>query len=62
MLLAYWQYFKRTDLMNFDWDKVGNSQLQCLDPEQVDFMKKIIGLLNERGRLLFTLSWKNWRG
>ncbi|CCC11926.1 unnamed protein product [Sordaria macrospora k-hell] len=38
VLLAYWQYFKRTDLMCLDWDKRVDTKLSTLEPEQADLL------------------------
>ncbi|KAH6611671.1 hypothetical protein B0J18DRAFT_84531, partial [Chaetomium sp. MPI-SDFR-AT-0129] len=48
MLLAYWQYYKRCDLMNFNWDSVTDSPLSCLESYQVEFLKRTVGLLKEK--------------
>ncbi|KAH6850423.1 hypothetical protein B0I37DRAFT_390553 [Chaetomium sp. MPI-CAGE-AT-0009] len=48
MLLTHWQYFKRCDLMKFNWDNVGDSALMFLEPDQVDCLKRVVGLLKER--------------
>lgn len=51
MLLAHWQYFKRCDLMNFNWNNVGESALMCLEPDQIDCIKSVVGRLKERRKL-----------
>lgn len=37
--MAYWQYFKRTDLMCLDWDKRVDTKLSTLEPEQADLLR-----------------------
>ncbi|KAM7203047.1 hypothetical protein V8F33_002395 [Rhypophila sp. PSN 637] len=48
-LLLYWQYFKRCDLMNFDWGNAGKSSLKHLKPYQVEFMKFTVERLKRKG-------------
>ncbi|KAJ4302046.1 hypothetical protein N0V88_002182 [Collariella sp. IMI 366227] len=48
MLLAHWQYFKRCDLMNFDWDNLEDSALGHLESYQVEFLRVITGRLTEK--------------
>lgn len=48
MILAHWQYFKRCDLMNIDWDGVGDSALMFLEPWQLQFVKKIVCQLKKK--------------
>ncbi|KAK3297180.1 uncharacterized protein B0H64DRAFT_320431 [Chaetomium fimeti] len=48
MLLAHWQYFKRCDLMTFNWDNVGESALTSLEAEQIDCVKRVVARLKER--------------
>ncbi|KAL2261678.1 hypothetical protein VTK26DRAFT_3640 [Humicola hyalothermophila] len=47
-LLAYWQYFKRCDLMSIDWDDIDNPALMFLEPYQVRFMKQIVDRMKEK--------------
>ncbi|KAK0735391.1 hypothetical protein B0T21DRAFT_384256 [Apiosordaria backusii] len=49
-MLAYWMYFKRCDVMNFEWDaeSVSKSPLQKLEPEQLKFLKKIVERLKAK--------------
>ncbi|AEO63172.1 uncharacterized protein THITE_2108074 [Thermothielavioides terrestris NRRL 8126] len=54
MLLAHWQYFKRCDLMNFNWDDVGDSALMSLEPYQVEFVKKLVAGFKEKSGLIPT--------
>jgi len=42
MLLIRWQYFKRCDLMNLDWEDKGSPQLAFLEPHQVESMRDIV--------------------
>jgi hypothetical protein len=42
MLLAYWHYYKRCDLMNFDWDAIGDSPLMYLEPHQAALVKSTV--------------------
>ncbi|KAH6626748.1 hypothetical protein B0J18DRAFT_364509 [Chaetomium sp. MPI-SDFR-AT-0129] len=61
MLLAYWQYYKRCDLMNFNWDSVTDSPLSCLESYQVEFLKRTVGLLKEKRKLPYFLGCnKQW--
>jgi hypothetical protein len=48
MLLAHWQYFKRCDLMNFNWEEIDGSALAFLEPKQVEFVKRIVGRVKEK--------------
>ncbi|KAL2175171.1 uncharacterized protein P884DRAFT_206842 [Thermothelomyces heterothallicus CBS 202.75] len=63
MLLARWQYFKRCDLMNFDWDDIGQSTLMFLEPDQVECLKVTVNLLKEKLPLIPTTPdqgcWEN---
>lgn len=52
VLLAHWQYFKRCELMNFNWDDIGNSALMFLESHQVQFLKSIVERLKQRGERL----------
>ncbi|GAB1314809.1 Zn(2)-C6 fungal-type domain-containing protein [Madurella fahalii] len=48
MLLAHWQYFKRCDLMNFNWDDVADSALMFLEPYQLQFVKNIVSRVKRK--------------
>lgn len=39
VLLAYWQYFKRADLMRLDWDDIADTKLNTLEPEQAELLR-----------------------
>ena len=52
MLLAHWQYFKRCDLMNFNWEDLEDSALMLLKPKQVEFVKRIVGRVKEKRKCL----------
>lgn len=39
VLLAYWQYFKRADLMRLDWDNVADTKLSTLELEQAKLLR-----------------------
>jgi len=39
VLLAYWQYFKRADLMSLDWDNIADTKLSTLEPEQAELLR-----------------------
>jgi hypothetical protein len=43
MLLNNWHYFKRCDLMKFNWEAIDGSALAFLEPRQVEFVKRIVG-------------------
>ncbi|KAK4181520.1 hypothetical protein QBC36DRAFT_306309 [Triangularia setosa] len=47
VMLAYWTYFKRCDLMNLQWDaeSVSKSALQELEPHQLAFLKRTVDCL-----------------
>jgi hypothetical protein len=47
MLLAHWQYFKRCDLMNFDWNDIEESALAFLEPSQIQCIKSVVRRLKE---------------
>ncbi|KAL2162886.1 hypothetical protein VTH06DRAFT_6722 [Thermothelomyces fergusii] len=55
MLLARWQYFKRCDLMNFNWDDVKQSTLASLEPDQIECLKVTVNLLKEKSTGNFQL-------
>ncbi|KAM7184749.1 hypothetical protein V8F20_012082 [Naviculisporaceae sp. PSN 640] len=46
-LLLHWQYFKRCDLMNVDWDNPSRAPLTHLRPYQLNFMKATVGMLKQ---------------
>jgi hypothetical protein len=48
MLLAHWQYFKRCDLMNFNWNDVGDSALMFLEPYQLKFVKDMVAHVKKK--------------
>ncbi|KXX81455.1 hypothetical protein MMYC01_201763 [Madurella mycetomatis] len=48
MLLAHWQYFKRCDLMNFNWEEVEDSALMFLKPYQQQFVKSIVSRVKRK--------------
>jgi len=47
-MLAHWQYFRRFDLLNTDWDN--GSPLKVLTQEQVKFMRWTVTQLKEIGK------------
>jgi hypothetical protein len=57
MLLAYWHYYKRCDLMNFDWNRIEYSPLRYLEPHQVALVRSTVeGIKKKRRCLPFPLS------
>ncbi|KAK0636402.1 hypothetical protein B0T17DRAFT_482682 [Bombardia bombarda] len=48
VLLAYWQYYKRCDLMNYDWSNPEKSPLKFLKPDQVQFIKGTVEALQDK--------------
>ncbi|KAK4203054.1 hypothetical protein QBC40DRAFT_31554 [Triangularia verruculosa] len=50
VMLAYWTYFKRCDLMNCEWDakSVSKSALQELEPYQLAFLKGMVDCLKPK--------------
>lgn len=50
VMLAYWTYFKRCDLMNFEWDaeSVSKSAIKYLDTRQLAFLKGTIDCLKDK--------------
>lgn len=55
MLLAHWQYFKRCDLMTFNWATTEGSALSCLEPYQVEFVKDIASRIKAKRQSLSLL-------
>lgn len=51
-MLAYWTYFKRCDLMNFEWDaeSVSKSAIKYLDTRQLAFLKGTIDCLKDKSK------------
>ncbi|KAL2016172.1 hypothetical protein VTK56DRAFT_4112 [Thermocarpiscus australiensis] len=47
-LPLHWQYFKRCDLMNFNWDEVGESTLMFLEPHQIEFLKRTVARMKTK--------------
>ncbi|KAK1779896.1 hypothetical protein QBC45DRAFT_450573 [Copromyces sp. CBS 386.78] len=39
VLLAYWQYFKRADLMRLQWDNRSETKLSTLEPEKAELLR-----------------------
>lgn len=47
-ILAYWHYFKRCDLMDFNWNHIDDSAPMSLEPHQARFMQRIIGRVKQK--------------
>jgi hypothetical protein len=62
MLLAHWQYFKRCDLMTFNWAKTEHTALSSLEPYQVEFVKGIVNRIKgkRKSRLHFITGRAEW--
>lgn len=56
MLLVRWQYYKRCDLMNLDWEDSTKPPLVSLEPHQATFMRSIVGLLKQKCEYLLVIS------
>jgi len=48
VMLMYWHYYKRIDLMKTEWDDPNDQTLKALTPEEIEFMRWTVGDIKER--------------